>query len=82
MSAMIKKFKEKIRQKLISDFASLFSKEKLDAKELERVINQVLEELISREHAAVSTEERLQIVNEIIDECVGFGPIDSLLKDP
>jgi len=79
---MIKKFKEKIRQKLISDFASLFSKEKLDAKELERVINQVLEELISREHAAVSTEERLQIVNEIIDECVGFGPIDSLLKDP
>ncbi len=79
---MIKKFKEKIRQKLISDFASLFSKEKLDGKELERVVNQILEELISREHSVISTEERLRIVNEIIDECMGFGPIDSLLKDP
>ncbi|MDD5729963.1 MAG: CpaF family protein [Candidatus Omnitrophica bacterium] len=78
---MIKKFKDRIRNRLVSEYVNLFSKEEVDTRELERIINYVLDELINREHAVLSPEDRKKIMTELVDEFTGHGPIESLLQD-
>lgn len=79
---MVKPLKEKIRQKLISEYGSLFSKDVIEEKELKGVINQILEDMVSHEHIALTDADRKRIISEIVNEFIGFGPIEELLGDP
>lgn len=42
----------------------------------------ILDNIISHEHLSLSEMDKERITTEIIDEFIGFGPIDNLLKDP
>jgi pilus assembly protein CpaF len=79
---MSKALKEKLRQKIISEHRSLFSQDKIDLVELKENITGVLEMIARREHADLSQQDKERIINEIVDEFTGFGPIEGLLKDP
>jgi len=79
---MSKVLKEKIRQKIISGYRSLFSKATIDVAELKEDIITVLEDILHREHSDLPEQDKKRIIDEMIDEFVGFGPIESLLKDP
>lgn len=79
---MAKALKERIRQKLISDYSSLFFKETVDKDEVEKIISRLIEERISRDRLKVGDDEKKKIIAELINDFVGFGPIEGLLKDP
>lgn len=79
---MSKMIKEKIRKKIISEHSELFSKDKIEEKELKEIVKQILDNIISHEHLSLSEIDKERITTEIIDEFIGFGPIDNLLKDP
>lgn len=79
---MSKALKDKVRQRIISEHRSLFSQDNIDLAELKENITAVLEKIISHEHADLSGQDKERIINEIVDEFVGFGPIEGLLKDP
>ncbi|MFH1458495.1 MAG: CpaF family protein [Candidatus Omnitrophota bacterium] len=79
---MVKDYKEKIRRKLIAEYRDALSSETIDPKELERTIQFILDEMVRREGIVLSGEERIKITTDLIHEFVGFGPLESLLKDP
>jgi pilus assembly protein CpaF len=58
----------------------------LDAEESESVlrfrIERKLGELLSQETAPLSAEDRREIIKNVLDNVMGYGPIQSLLDDP
>jgi pilus assembly protein CpaF len=54
----------------------------MPAEERRRVVEQSAETLLKRELPSVGGITRDQIVARVVDEVVGLGPIDALLRDP
>lgn len=54
----------------------------VDDYELRRELRRGIEQLCDDRAELMSQEERKRLVNEIIDETLGLGPIDPLLRDP
>jgi len=54
----------------------------VDDYELRRELRRGIEQLCSDRAELMSQEERERLINEIIDEVLGLGPIDPLLRDP
>ncbi len=54
----------------------------VDDYELRRELRRGIEQLCNERVELLSQEEREQVINEIIDETLGLGPIDPLLRDP
>ena len=50
--------------------------------EVRREVSQLLESLVLNESAPMNLQERERIVQEVLDEVFGLGPLESLLADP
>lgn len=79
---MLRTLRDKIRQKIISEYSNLSSKGSIEENELREVVDQIIEDIIRREHPSLSDTDKKDIINELINEFLGFGPIENLLKDP
>lgn len=79
---MTKNLKEDIRQKLLTQQNSLLNREIVDKAELENALKNILNDLLYHSHQNISEPEKVKIINEMVDELVGFGPIEALMKDP
>jgi pilus assembly protein CpaF len=75
--------KSKIHDRLL-DLIDLSLIEKLDRENLSAQIRQIVEKILIEEsfNLPLNLSEREKIFNEIIDEVLGYGPIEPLLKDP
>ncbi|WP_250004473.1 CpaF family protein [Actinoplanes sp. M2I2] len=58
-------------------YASRGEDDGLDAR-----VREVLSDLLAREETPLSGSDRARIVKEVIDEVIGHGPIEGLLRDP
>ncbi|MGM0516317.1 MAG: CpaF family protein [Pseudomonadota bacterium] len=54
----------------------------IDRKLLARHIGGLVDEFITRESIAVNTGERERLVDEMVDEILGYGPLEELFRDP
>lgn len=79
---MSKAIKDKVRQKIISQQGRLFSESHLDPKDLKEKIFHVSEDILKYEYPSLTSEEKNKLISEIVDELTGFGPVETLLKDP
>jgi pilus assembly protein CpaF len=52
------------------------------SEDLDARVREVLNDLLNREETPLSGGDRARIVKEVIDEVLGHGPIESLLRDP
>src|SRR5919205_24710 len=50
--------------------------------DLRRDIRRVVEHLCDTENPLLNRMERERLIDEILDETLGFGPLETLLKDP
>ncbi len=80
-----KELKSKIYEKVIQNikkenFKEIIESEKTD--ELKEEITNVIESVLDGENTYIAKSDRIQIINEIINESIGFGPITPLLYDP
>lgn len=73
--------KVKIHARIIDEF-NLLSLEKLPREDLTREVCNYLAEYVRDEKLALNQREQQALADEIVDEMVGFGPIEPLLKDP
>src|SRR5579872_1231744 len=71
------KVHRKLLQSLNSETLRLISKERLRGE-----IGQAVEKLLLQENIPMTLPERDRIVEEILDEVFGFGPLEPLMKDP
>lgn len=77
---MSKDLKDKIRQRL-KEHGHIFSSETLRPEQLRSAIINIAEELKVREHLEIDENSSKMVIDEIIDELLGFGPLKSLLED-
>jgi len=73
--------KLKLHTRIIDDF-NLAQLEKLSRDELIRVIRTYVAEYIRAERITLNQKELDIFATEVVDEMIGFGPIEPLLKDP
>src|SRR6516162_10130392 len=71
------KVHRKLLQSLNSETLRLISKERLRGE-----IGSAVEKLLLQENIPMTLPERDRIVEEILDEVFGFGPLEPLMKDP
>jgi len=79
---VVKELKEKIRKALFSESNTLFSREEFKEKDLRNAISRAINDVIHHEKLPVSEQDKIRIANELFDELMGFGPIESLIQDP
>ncbi|SDF21840.1 CpaF family protein [Sporomusa acidovorans] len=77
--------KVKIHKKIIEEMSqeesrALIDKE-TDIKTLEDIVARIANAAMEEEAVPVPRGERSRIITDIVDEVLGYGPIDSLLKD-
>jgi pilus assembly protein CpaF len=60
---------------------NLSNLEAVGREEAAAAIRRVVQDLLVQEHAALNTDEREQVVQQILDEIFGLGPLEPLLKD-
>lgn len=75
--------KSKIHNRIIEEIKtdSLKDIESGDDSELEKEISTIIEGILDEESTFISKSERQKIITEIIDETIGFGPINQLILD-
>src|SRR5260370_23641582 len=56
--------------------------DQIDPEQFKREAGDVVRELLSREHVALTLSEKNKRTNDILDELLGLGPLEPLLKDP
>lgn len=78
---MSKAIKDKIRQQVIYQYANVLSRDKLNENELKELLGRVYNEIAQRERVSLREEERSKVIGELMDYFLGFGPIESILKD-
>jgi pilus assembly protein CpaF len=78
----IKEFKNKIREKVITQYKALFTQEQVQDSELKAVLSSIIDEIASRERTVITEEDKKKIISEMRDEFIGFGPIEHIIKDP
>lgn len=72
--------KQRIHQKLIGKL-DLNRVNELEGEVLKREIRQVVEHLCDSENTLLNRSERDRLVDEVLDETFGLGPLEILLKD-
>lgn len=73
--------KVRLHRKLIDDL-NLASIEKVQPAELKALVGKMVAEYILDERMPLNAEEVESLVDDLIDEMTGLGPMEPLLKDP
>jgi pilus assembly protein CpaF len=76
---MLQEIRVRLQRDVISSFDSLLEGE---AGSMNSKIEGIVDRVLSANGFAVTREERLRLVQEMIDEITGFGPLEPLLNDP
>ncbi len=72
--------KVRFHQKLL-DILNLSVLDKIEVEQLQREVGSVVRELLVEEGVALNGSETAKLVDEILDEVLGLGPLEPLLKD-
>ncbi|MHA1599471.1 MAG: CpaF family protein [Alphaproteobacteria bacterium] len=63
------------------DMINLSVIDKMAPEDFRREIGEMIRELLVEEHRPLNLSERMQLVDDVLDELLGLGPIEPLLKD-
>ncbi len=77
--------KKKIIDRLVQDLAIDFDIKQLNEREIYQVakrVEEITEQVMTQEGKYTTRSERQQIIDDVLDEIIGLGPIESLLRDP
>jgi pilus assembly protein CpaF len=77
----LRRFKAQLHRRLVvgMDLSALNS---LTRDQLRLEVRRVAEELCQRSPNLLNQQERERLVNEVLDETFGLGPLESLMRDP
>ena len=73
--------KVRLHRQLIDEI-NLSALEKMPEDEIKRHIQQLISKYVVAERLALNTQELAEFTSEILDEMIGLGPLEPLLKDP
>ena len=77
----LKRFKAQLHYQLIVGM-NLSALTTMTKEQLRQEVKRVAEEMCQRSSSLLNRQERDRLVNEVLDETFGLGPLESLVKDP
>jgi pilus assembly protein CpaF len=72
----------RVHQFVIEKVGPMLSDENLDEVELRRLVQEQVHKGLGGESTVMSAAERAQLIQDVIDDTLGYGPIDRFLHDP
>jgi pilus assembly protein CpaF len=79
--AQLEDLRLKIHQYVIEQLGPMLSDGRLSTSELRRQVAETLQRALSEETVVISTAEKQQLIADISDDVLGYGPIDKHLRD-
>ena len=73
--------KVELHQKLL-DLINLQALEQMSREQIEAEVGDIVREQLAKQNQALNNAERKQLVGDVLDELLGLGPLEPLLKDP
>ena len=73
--------KVELHQRLL-DLINLQALEKMSREQIEEEVGDIVAEELGKQNHALNHAERKQLVGDVLDELLGLGPLEPLLKDP
>jgi pilus assembly protein CpaF len=73
--------KVELHQRLI-ELINLPALEKMSRQQIEAEVGDIVAEELAKQNEALNQSERKQLVGDVLDELLGLGPLEPLLKDP
>lgn len=77
----IDQIKRSIHMRLITELSDLIFKKKLSDAELRLRVRKYAQQFLEEENTPLSHEEKNTITNDLIDDIVGYGPVQEFLAD-
>ena len=81
-SVALEELRLRLHQTVIADLGPLLYDQRASAPELKRQVQEALHAALAEEKAPLSAMEKAQMVQDVTDDVLGYGPIDRFLKDP
>ena len=73
--------KVELHQRLI-ELINLQALDKMSRQQIEEEVGDIVAEELAKQNQALNQAERKQLVGDVLDELLGLGPLEPLLKDP
>src|SRR3954468_18497261 len=78
----IDELRQKIHHHLIEELGPILYDRRLSEQELRRRVHEQLQVALSKERAPLSAADKAQLIHDVSDDVLGYGPIDAYLRDP
>src|SRR3954453_3558527 len=79
---ILDELRQKIHHHLIEELGPLLYDKRLNEQELRRRVNEQLQVALAKERAPLSAADKAQLIQDVSDDVLGYGPIDGYLRDP
>jgi len=79
---VLDELRQRVHHLLIDEVGPLLYDRRVGEDELRRQLQEHLKVILSREKVPLSTADRTQLVQDLTDDVLGYGPISGLLADP
>jgi pilus assembly protein CpaF len=74
--------RQKIHGQLIDELGAVLYDKRLSEDELRQRVQDSLQQALARETAPITANDRAQLLRDVSDDVLGYGPIDRYLHDP
>jgi pilus assembly protein CpaF len=78
---VLDELRQKIHHHLIDELGPILYDKRLSEDDLRRRVHEQLHAALSQERAPLSAADKAQLIQDVSDDILGYGPIDKLLKD-
>src|SRR5256714_4407956 len=79
---VLDELRQKIHHHLIEELGPILYDKRLSEPELRRRVNEQLQSALAKERAPLSAADKAQLIQDVSDDVLGYGPIDGYLRDP
>src|SRR3954454_9281329 len=74
--------RQRVHQFVIEQVGPMLMDENIQEHELRRLVHEHVHKSLTDEGIALSASERAQLIQDVTDDTIGYGPIDRFLQDP
>ena len=78
---VLDELRQKIHHHLIDELGPILYDKRLSEEDLRRRVHEQLHAALAQERAPLSAADKAQLIQDVSDDILGYGPIDRLLKD-
>jgi len=78
---VLDELRQRIHHHLIDELGPILYDKRLSEEDLRRRVHEQLHSALAQERAPLSAADKAQLIQDVSDDILGYGPIDRLLKD-